>query len=506
MKFIAYDLGTGGIKASLYDEKLNTIEKTFIEYSTYYPKDGYHEQRPEDWWQAVIESTTELLQKTKVDPSEIACVSLSGHSLVTVPIDAEGELLSEFVPIWSDSRAVSEAQQFFQRIDEEKWYSTTGNGFPAPLYSVFKLMWLKDNQPDIFKQIYKILGSKDYINYRLTGNFYTDHSYASGFGVYNLNENKLEKQFLDVAGIPEAIFPEIVNSHFIVGKITKEAAKLTGLPEGTSVACGGVDNACMALGAVGAEEGAVYLSLGSSSWIAVNSEKPMLDYKTKPYVFVHIQENMYTSAYSIFSAGSSLTWVRDTICQEIEDTKNAYRIIDELALQSPPGSNDVVFNPSLAGGTSQDKSVNIRGAYLGLGLGTSKSDILRATLEGIAMNLKLSYNQIAEKVELSKNLLICGGGSKSKIWLQMFADIFNVNIIKTNIDQDAASLGAAAISAKAMGLWDDYSQIKQLHQVEHTLSPDINNSGKYNLLEKRFTYIAEMLSDYGDYFNRDQLY
>lgn len=180
------------------------------------------------------------------------------------------------------------------------------------------------------------------------------------------------------------------------------------------------------------------VSLGSSSWIPVNSSQPVLDVKRRPYVFAHIQENMYTSAYSIFAGGSSLRWIREILCSELG--KDAYSAMDQMADTVPIGANGVFFNPSLAGGTRQDKSPNIRGAFTGMHLGTTRADLIRSGLEGIALNLEMSLEALSEHVTIDPELLFCGGGSKSKIWMQMFADVFNSNIIKTNVDQDAASL------------------------------------------------------------------
>ena len=497
MYFISYDLGTGGVKASLYDRDFTSLAKCFIEYPTYYPADGWHEQRPEDWWRSVCQSTHTLLSQTGVDNREIACVALSGHSLVTVPIDEGKQVLLDQVPIWSDSRASLQADKFFQIINEADWYMRTGNGFPPSCYSLFKLMWLKENQPELFSHISKILGSKDYINFRLTNNVFTDHSYASGFGAYDLSQHKILPSFLDAAGIPLSIFPDIVPSHQIIGSVTAEASLQCGLAAGTPVACGGVDNACMALGAVGTVPGKVYVSLGSSSWIPVNSTQPVLDVKRRPYVFAHIQENMYTSAYSIFAGGSSLRWIRETICSELG--KDAYSAMDQMADCIPVGANGVFFNPSLAGGTRQDKSPNIRGAFIGMHLGTTRADLIRSGLEGIALNLKLSLEALSEHVTIDPELLFCGGGSKSKVWMQMFADVFNSNIIKTNVDQDAASLGAAAICARACGLWSSYDSIPSLHKIENVYRPIAQNVTAYSELLPKFQYICNMLSDLGDY-------
>lgn len=498
MKYIAYDLGTGGVKASLYDERFNTLAKSFIAYDTHYPQSFMHEQRPEDWWQGVIKSTQILISEAKISPGEIGALALSGQSLVSVPFDKDLNMLMEQVPIWSDTRATTQSERFFEKVDKDEWYLTTGNGFPAPCYSVFKLMWFRENMPEIYEKTFKVVGSKDYINFRLTGNLATDHSYASGTGAYDLKAGAMSAKFLKAAGLKADLFSDIVSSHTVVGKVSEAAAKECGLAPGTLVACGGVDNACMALGACGATDGSGYVSLGSSSWIPVNCKNPVVDTKKLPYTFAHIEENMFTSAYSIFSGGSSLKWVRDNIFNEFSEDENSYDIIAKMASTSPVGANGVFFNPSLAGGTSQDKSINIRGSFLGLHLGATREDLARATFEGITMSLKMSLDALAEKTELSDTIRICGGGAKSKFWMSMFADVFNMTVVKTNIDQDAASLGAAAIAARAGGAISDYSVIDTLHKVEFTAEPNPENAKKYSELTKTYAKTCAALADIGD--------
>jgi xylulokinase len=452
----------------------------------------------------MIESTKALLENSAVKTEDIACVSLSGQSLVALPVGKEGDPLMRQVPIWSDTRAEEEAGEFFTRIPEEEWYMATGNGFPAPCYSLFKLMWIRKNLPDVFEKTDKILGSKDYINYMLTGNMCTDYSYASGTGGYDLSARRFKPEYIEAAGLDMAMFPEIAAPHHIVGNITGEAAAATGLSTNTAVVCGGVDNACMALGAVGANDGKIYVSLGSSSWIPVNSKKPVLDFGLRPYVFAHIQEGMFTSAFSIFSGGSSFQWVRDEICKDLkpEGGGSLYDGMTALAETAPIGSGGILFNPSLAGGTSQDKSIHIRGAYLGLHLGTTRNDLIRAALEGITMNLKQSLNHLKRHTDISDQMLICGGGSKSRFWMQMFADVFNMDIIKTNIDQDAASIGAAAIAARGVGLWDDYNGIDALHEVEYRSVPDKNSVAQYEKLFEVFAHANEVMAELGEYMMR----
>ena len=491
---IAYDLGTGGIKASLFNGEGMSLADSFIPYPTYYPHERRHEQRPLDWWDGVCRSTRILLEQTRTDPEAIACIALSGHSLVVAPLDREGRLLAEQVPIWSDTRATDCVGDFFAGLTYDDWYMTTGNGDPTECYSILKLMWMKKHQPELFSRTDRVLGSKDFINYRLTGVMCTDPSYASGFGVFNLLKWDYEDRFFEAAGIPREIFPEIVPSDAIIGHVTAEAAAETGLAEGTPVACGAVDNTCMALGARGLREGGVYTSLGSSSWIAVTSQKPVLDLQTKPFIFAHVQKGYYTSAVSIFSAGNSFRWIRDTLCKDHPD----YHHMNELAAAVPPGSNGVLFNPTLAGGSTQEPSPYLQGGFMGLTLATTQADLIRAAMEGVAMALRETLDILKTIVPMENEMLICGGGSKSRLWMQIFADIFEMNIIKTNIDQNTASLGAAALAANAVGLWKGYDRIEALHRMESITEPDLSHVKIYTYLQPVFRKWTAGLAELGN--------
>jgi xylulokinase len=486
MKIIAYDIGTGGIKASLFDEYGKSIVQSFIPYETFYPQMNWHEQRPDDWWEGVCTSTKALLGKYKFDPGNIACIALSGHSLAVTPLNKKGELLTEYVPIWSDTRAKDCANKFFSELSYEDWYTTTGNGDPAGCYSVFKLMWMKKHRPDIFEEIHSVLGTKDFINYKLTRVKCTDPSYASGFGVFNLLKWDYEDRFFDAAGIIKNIFPAIIPSDSIIGKVTKEAAIQTGLAEGTPVACGAVDNTCMALGARGIGEGKVYLSLGSSAWIAVTSTTPVLNVQTRPFVFAHAVKGYYTSGVSIFSAGNSFRWIRDNLCRDITHYENAYELMTEMAGMSPIGSNGVLFNPSLAGGSAQEINTDMRGGFSGLSLANTREDLIRASMEGVALALNEVFDVLKSNVDMGNEMLICGGGSKSVLWRKIFADVFDKVIVKTNIDQDAALLGAMALAANACGIWQDYRKIEEIHSVENIEKPTSQSVEKYKALRKVF--------------------
>jgi xylulokinase len=500
---LAWDLGTGGNKASLYELSGDCLAAVFVPYATHYPAPGWHEQRPLDWWDAVVESTQRLLAQTGVDATEIACCGISGQSLGVVPLDRAGNLLRDSTPIWSDSRADVQAASFFGKISAEAWYLKTGNGFPPPLYAVFKIMWYRDDEPRMFERIDKVVGSKDWINYKLTGRAVTDPSYASGSGVFDLLQWDYAQDLIAASGLPRHIFPDIVPSTQVIGELIAQAAVALGLPRNVKVVAGGVDNSCMALGARNTEAGRVYNSLGSSSWIAVSSERPLLDRGAQPYVFAHVIPGLFTSAVSIFSAGTSFRWVRDQLCRNLvsqaEAQKvDAYDLMTALAAQAPVGANRLLFNPSLAGGTALDASPNIRGAYVGLDLGHTQADLIRSAMEGIAMGLRLALDQLRKLTQLSDEMLIVGGGGRSSLWRQICADVYNMPIIKTDVDQQAAALGAAALAAVGAGMWDDFGKIDEVHLVEEVARPVAEHNAVYERLLPIYSRAARHLSDIGD--------
>ena len=499
-KIISFDLGTGGNKASLYDSDGRCLASTFVPYATNYPHVGWHEQKPADWWAAVVESTQKLLQTSGEDKKNIVCLGISGHSLGTVPIDKNGSLLREATPIWSDIRAQKEVEEFFRVVEPDHWYETTGNGFPAACYTIFKIMWYRNHEPEMYKKIDKIIGTKDYINLKLTGKINTDYSYASGTGVYNLEKWGYHPEFISASGVSPDLFPEIVPSTHILGTILPGVAEQLGLNPDVQVVCGGVDNSCMALGAKNIKDGRVYTSLGSSAWIAVSSKKPIIDTKAKPFVFAHVMPGMFTSAVSIFSMGTSFKWVRDNICSDLveksqAENRDVYDLMTELAAQAPVGSNKLLFNPSLAGGTSQDYSVHIRGAYIGLDLKHGRADLIRAAMEGIAMNLRQRLDLLRKYCHIQDEVLLVGGGSKSALYRRIFADAFNIPVLKTNIDQDAGALGAAAIAAVGCGLWENFDQIDAIHENVELVIPDPKNNAVYEKLLPIFDQAAKYQSD-----------
>lgn len=444
---LAYDFGTGGIKAALFDESGRCVRDAFSGYGTIYPGSGLHEQRPNDWWQAVIASTRAL-----GDVSRVTAIGISGHSLGVVPVDAAGNLLRESVPIWSDSRAGAEADEFGA---DAAWYRQTGCGFPPGLYSVFKLMWFRRHEPEWFARVDKVLGTKDWVNFRLTGVRATDNSYASGTGVYDLARRCYDARLIARSGLDASIFPEIVRSSQVIGEVQPEVAAELGLPPGVEVVAGGVDNSCMALGAGAWREGRAYASLGSSAWIAVSSARQVVDERTRPYVFDHAVPGQYASALAIFSAGTSHVWLRDVLGLDFAE-------MDRLAAEAGPGAHGLFFNPSMAGGSSLDATSSIRGAFMGLDLRHTRGDLVRAVMEGVAFGLRVALDGLAAQVALAEPLTLVGGGTKSLLWREIYADVFGRPVSRNAIGQQCAALGAAALAGVGTGVWSDFGIVDEV--------------------------------------------
>ncbi len=506
MKYIiAYDLGTGGIKSSLFDENGISIASSFKQCKTYYPAPDFREQDPEDWWRILVETTKELISNVGVDKENIVAAACSGHSLGIVPIGKNGSLLLNRVPIWSDARATAEADEAFESVnDYNAWYMMTGNGFPSGLYSAFKILWYKKHMPKIYENTAKFIGTKDYLNYKLTGVICTDYSYASGSGVYDLLKCDYDERCIEKFGLKRGIFPDLCESCEIIGTIKPEVADMLGLSRNIKIAAGGVDNACMSAGSGCVSEGMSYTNLGTSSWIAVSGSAPVLDIKTKPYVFGHLIKGMYVSAQSIFSAGNTYRWVRDQLCRDLVAAEKAggedsYIVMDRLAAESPIGANGLIFTPTLAGGNALDKSISARGTISGLDLKHTSGDIIRASLEGICMGLKNALNELSAKVPMADNMLIVGGGAKSNFWRALFADIYEKNITESRVGENAGSIGAMACAAIGVGLWKDYTPLLKINKPISIIEKNEENAAEYRKIFQVYKKIADFQSDIADY-------
>ena len=506
---LAHDLGTGGNKAVLYSSEGELISRAFKSYDTYYPCSGWAEHDPQDWWKAVIGSTRQLLASTEINKKNIACISLSGHSMGIVPVDKKGKLLRKTVPLWNDSRAIDKARDMLERIGYDDWYEKTGAGFRPENHSIFKLAWFKDNEPRMFNSTYKFLPTKGFIILNLTGNFISDYSDASFSGLMDINELKYSEEIFKLSGLPVEKMPVLLKSVDYAGELTKEASELLGIPPGIAVINGGVDNACTAIGAGNIKENRIYNYIGSSSWIAATSAKPIINSKIKIPCYAHSIPNLYLSQASVFSTGSTLQWYKDIFCdkenlQAEKSDGNVYSMIEKNASHSPVGSNNIIFIPSFRGGATVSPNSYLRGAFLGLELSHNKNDINRAVLEGISFELALALKEYINLGMKSKNIRITGGGSKSKFWRQMLADVFGIDTILTSIDQEAAAFGAAAIGAVGTGIWKDFSIVDEIVKQVDVSKPDKQNVRVYKEILHKFKYAMDKVGEINEFFLKNQ--
>ena len=501
-KIIVYDIGTSGAKSTLYDREGVVLSIAEQPYPTSYPNAGWHEQAPDDWWKAVVDCTHSLIADSGVDRNEIVCAAATGHYFGVVPIGRGGRLLRAKVPIWSDTRALEQGERFVEKVGGDLWYRITGRDSPASCTAA-RILWFAENEPEVHEHTWKYLPTKDYINYRLTGICRTEPSDASGSGIYSLEDGKYSDELLEAAGVESGLFPEIIPSSGIVGTLTEAAAFELGLPNTLQVVCGGGDTCCMALGAKGFENGRVHTSLGSSAFIALTADGIPDDRDLRPNIFAHVVPGMYVVTRNLHSAGNAFRWVRDTICTdlvhraEIEDC-DVYKLMTGLAEGVPIGANSLIFYPALAFGGPQDASIHTKGAFTGLDLRHNRNDLIRAAMEGIAMSLAWNLDDIRRIYPISGDMLLVGGGSESALWRQIFADLYDMPVIKTSIGQDAGTLGALALAAVGTGLWPGYEKINGLHVIEDRRIPVPENVGKYGQVMKIYKYVAACQAIIGD--------
>lgn len=493
---IGADLGTSGCKTAIFDSEGKEIASTVHNYVTHYPSPGLHEQRPEDWWAAFRSSLTEVIAKVGTRKSEIDAIALSGQSLAPILLDQENELLIDRVPIWSDTRAEAEAFAYFTEVDQKTWYERTGNGFPSPLYTLFKVMWMRTHQPEVFSQIRTIIGSKDWINFRLTGMISTDPSYASGFGAYDLLSGDYADDLLEPSGIPRAWLPPIIPSTAIVSEILSTVADDLGLPRTVLVITGGVDNSCMALGAGNTRPGRIYAALGSSSWLTLCDEIPVLDAELRPFVFAHVIPGLFNSAVSTFSSGTSVTWASEAL---VAGADGSIEELIRLGLCVDPGAGGLIFVPSINGGTVLEGGPDVRGALVQLSSAHGPEHIARAVLESIPLALRRPLDRLRRLTDVQQRMIVTGGGARSDDWLQIYADVLDCSLIKTNVDQQTATLGAAALALLGLGEWSDFDCIHKAHEVIREFTPETNACKFYSDdVLPRFEFAAEQAKHMGE--------
>ncbi len=455
---IGIDIGTSGTKVLAIDEKGNVAATASAEYPLSTPKPLWAEQRAEDWWDATCACLKEVLQT--VPAEDVAGVGLSGQMHGLVMLDKADNVLRPAI-LWCDQRTQAQCDYITDTVGKKLLVEETANpvltGFTAP-----KIIWVRDNEPAIYDQARMHLLPKDYVRFKLTGEFATEVSDASGTSLLNVPERRWSTAVLLKLGIPIEHLPKVYESCEISGQISKAGALATGLKEGTPVAGGGGDQAAGAVGNGIVQSGIISVTTGTSGVVFAFADSPAVDPNLRVHTFCHAVPNKWHVMGVMLSAGGSLRWYRDTCAQSEKQVAelmqiDPYELITREAATVGAGSEGLLFLPYLTGERTPHPDPQARGAFVGLTVRHNKAHMGRAVLEGVAFGLRDSLEILKGMGVSIGNVRASGGGARSDLWRQIQADIFNLPLSTINIDEGPA-LGVALLAGVGAGL---YSSVEE---------------------------------------------
>lgn len=446
MKYVVgIDLGTSAVKILLVNQYGAVCQEISRAYPLIQEKSGYSEQNPEEWVEKTIAGLAELIRGFNGNPNDIEGISFSGQMHGLVLLDKEKNSLRHAI-LWNDTRTTKQCE-YINEVGKERLLEITKNpaleGFTLP-----KLLWVKEFEPEIFNQAAVFMLPKDYLRYRLTGEIHTEFSDAAGTLLLNVKEKQWSEELCSQFDIPLHLCPTIVESHDCVGTITKEVSNLTGLSCDVKVFAGGADNACGAIGSGILKEGNTLCSIGTSGVVLSYEEDGDLDFKGKVHYFNHGKEDAYYSMGVTLAAGYSLSWFKNTFAEQ----ENFEQLLEDVGHISI-GSNGLMFTPYLVGERTPHADSVIRGCFIGMDAAHKRSDFARAVMEGITFSLNESIEIFRSNGKKIDSIISIGGGAKNPIWLQMQADIFNATIIKLSSEQ-GPGMGAAMLAAYGCGWFE----------------------------------------------------
>ena len=453
MYVIGIDIGTSGTKTVLFDTKGSVISSHTSEYPMYQPKNGWAEQNPEDWWKATVEGLRAVT--ANVSGGEILGIGLSGQMHGLCMLDEKGDVLRNSI-IWCDQRTGEECADIERIVGREKLISITAN--PALTgFTASKIMWVKKHEPEIYAKCAHILLPKDFIRYKLTGEFATEVSDASGMQLLDVPNRCWSDEVISLLGIDKALLPKVYESPEITGKITSEVSDITGVPAGVLVVGGAGDNAAAAIGTGTVRNGCAFTTIGTSGVVYLHSDKVKIDPLGRVHTFCCAVPGEWHMMGVTQSAGLSLRWLRDTFCgDEKREAESAgvdtYDIMSELAAKSPAGANRLLFLPYLMGERTPHLDPNARGSFIGISPIHTKGDFIRAVMEGVGFSLKDCLSVFKEMNVEADKMLLCGGGARGALWRGIISDIYNTPVYLTESSEGAA-LGAAILAMVGAGVY-----------------------------------------------------
>ncbi len=486
---LGIDLGTTGVKAALFAaDDGHVLADAFVDYPLYHPKPGWAEQNPADWWQATLQAIRTCLtgaSKHGINPSDVRGVGLSGQMHGVVLLDTRQQVLRPCI-IWADQRSDAQCRWITDKVGASQLIEYVSNpaltGFSAP-----KMLWVRDNEPEIFAQARTLLLPKDYIRYLLTGVMAMEISDAAGTCLLDVKHGRWSQEVLAAIEVASSLLPPVIAADAVSGYITAEVATLTGLPVGTPVAGGGADNACGAVGNGVVEPGLALVSIGTSGVVLAHANTPQVD-TSGPIPRVHTFNHAVPHAWYLMGvtqgAGLSLRWVRDNIglperALERWTGEDAYSLLSREAASVPPGSDGLIFLPYLQGERTPHLDPYARGGWIGLTASHDRRYLIRSVLEGVAFSLKDCLGIIQEQGLTLTQMRATGGGAKSPLWRQIITDILGVEIVTTNATEGPA-FGAALLAGVASGVYSSVQEAcTQTVRVLERTQPDSATASAY---------------------------
>lgn len=495
---IGVDCGTSGTKTVLFDEIGTVIASQTIEYPMYQPKNGYAEQDPQDWADAMINTIKAVMAKSGVNKNDVKGIGISGQMHGLVMLDGDDKVLRRSI-IWCDQRTAKEVAEMNAKLGEKKLIEITAN--PALTgWTASKILWVKNNEPDIYEKCKHILLPKDYLRLILTGEYATEVSDASGMQLLDVANRCWSKEVCDTLGIDMSMLGKVYESCEVTGKLTKKMADELGLCEGTIVVGGAGDNAAAAVGTGVVEDGKAFTTIGTSGVVFAHTSSISIDPKGRVHTCCAAVPNSWHVMGVTQGAGLSLKWFRDNFCNAEKETAklmgvDEYYLMDKQAETVPVGAERLLYLPYLMGERTPHLDPDARGVFFGLSAMHTKKHMLRAVMEGVSYSLRDCVEVFKEMNISVSDMMACGGGGSSPLWRSMLADLYNCPV-KTVASKEGPALGVALLASVGAGIYSSVPEAcKAVIKTDKVQNPNPANISDYEKYYKLYTQIYPAIKE-----------
>jgi xylulokinase len=492
---LAHDTGTGGDKAVLTDLRGRIIHAAYQDYGLNYPHPGWVEQDPDALWQTVAQTTRQVIVRSGIDAGEILGVGISAQMFNLLPIDEHGRPVTPLLS-WLDVRSVRQADALQNSDLLQFLFKRTGN-IPTAKDVIPKVLWLKEERPDLWKRTYKLLDCKEYILFKLTGLIATDWHGASVYFLFDPHRKDWSQEACGRLGIPIEMLPEAFPCTHVIGEVTPEAAEATGLSAGTPVVICAGDVAVAQTGSGANRDGKAHLCVGTATWVGLSTSRFRNDPEKPFWALSHIDPRKWIIAGEMETGGGALMWFRDALCapearQARETGASTYALINEMAASVEPGSEGLLFAPWLSGERAPILDHYARGAWVGISLSHTKAHFARALMEGVAFHLRWIIEALERQDLPVRSLNAIGGGVTSLVWTQIISDIIGRELRVVRHPLEAGAMGAALTVAVGLGVYPDVEAIDDLIEIGHVVLPQNTFQERYAALYEQYRemYVA----------------